>query len=800
MFLRTPYRPHLFLLLLMPMVFTPAFASAPEQPFRSPRMSAAGVLFADDRQEGLFLLTGSGIEVISRMPGSGMYYSVSPDGRSVGYKEVRGDGSQTAHLYDLQQRRSVMLPAHSTRVGQISFAENGTLAYTDGEHVVVLSGHTEQRIALGVYANIAPLSPDGRRVVYNDDADQLWVLEINTGVKERITDGTGSYALPVWSPDGSRILYSRLSGSMHVYSLQEKSTVLLGDGDSPSWLDASTVVYVQRIIDRGSVTGSELVSVTADGTQRRHLTGTADRQETESWCDRASGTVLFSDETQGGLYLRNVAAGTEQQISTADRSVLNVPRSAAAAVPETPVTAAAAYFEMPYVHQVWDTPDWYNGHSACGATSSIMVIAYFNIVPPWNVWCSPSGSSPGHYSPYGNYVCENYTYREYAYALSAEDPNGKPSYGGYGFMWTGSYSPYSRTVDYYTNHGMTASRFDSSASFFSTVIANVDSGYPFTLCNGLTAAGHIIVVNGYDVNNRTLIVNDPYGNKNTGVYPSLNGKGVKYDWVGYNNGYRNLNRIYWGVSVRYPKVARADTLVDDMHLGKGFFMSTAAPSSLTRWSDRKTGGWMNNHFWWTRTKMSDTCYAVWTPSLPRSGDYLVEAYIPVSDATKARYLVTAQNGQHTVVVNQKSYKNAWAPLGTFPFAAGTASSVRLGDGSDTLKQAVIFDAVRWTYAGTPLAVGPASTEPRSFALEQNYPNPFNPSTEIRFSLPQRSMVTLTVSDLLGKNVARLTEGMLEAGTHRVRFAAEQYGLSSGIYLYTLHAGGRTQTKRMILMK
>jgi hypothetical protein len=789
---------HPFVLLLLLSVLGTA-AEVSDRSFRAPRASAAGVLFADGLSDGLFLLTASGVETISRMPGSGMYYSVSPDGRFVGFKEVRGDGSQSAVIYDLLKRDAVTRTTPSSRVGQISFSGNGTAAFTVGEQLIIRGEGTERRYDLGTYSNIAPISPDGKSVVYNDDADQLWMLDLTTAKSVRITDGAGSYGLPQWSPDGAQILYSRLSGAMYVYSVTAKTTVLLGDGDSPSWMDASTIVYVQRNFKKETLIASELFSINSNGTQRLQLTATSDRFESEVWCDPKQGMMLYSDEMRGGLYART-RSGAEQQLVSGDRSILSMSRSFNTITPDAPSTAAAVYFEMPYVHQVWDTPDWYNGHSACGATSSIMVIAYFNIVPPWNVWCSPSGSSPGHYSPYGNYICESYTYREYAYALTAEDPNGKPSYGGYGFMWTGSYSPYSRTVDYYTYHGMTASRFDSSASFFTTVIANVDSGYPFTLCNGLTTAGHIIAVNGYDVNNRTLIVNDPYGNKNTGTYPSLNGKGVKYDWVGYNNGYRNLNRIYWGVSVRYPKIARADTLVDDMHLGKGFFMSTAAPSSLTRWSDRKTGGLMNNHFWWTRTKMSDTCYAVWTPSLPRSGEYIVEAYIPFSDATKARYVVNAQDGAHTVIVDQKKIKNAWVPLGTFPFAAGTASSVRLGDGSDTLKQAVIFDAVRWTYAGAPLSVGSTSSEPRTFALEQNYPNPFNPSTEILFTLPQRSVVTLTVTDLLGKEVARLTEGEMAEGTHRVRFSAAEHGLSSGVYLYTLRSNDRSQTKRMILMK
>ena len=79
-----------------------------------------------------------------------------------------------------------------------------------------------------------------------------------------------------------------------------------------------------------------------------------------------------------------------------------------------------------------------------------------------------------------------------------------------------------------------------------------------------------------------------------------------------------------------------------------------------------------------------------------------------------------------------------------------------------------------------------------------YPNPFNPSAEIVFDLPEASDVRLAVYDVTGREVARLADGPMSAGTHRVRFEAT--GLPSGVYLYRLEAGAFAATERMTLVK
>lgn len=89
--------------------------------------------------------------------------------------------------------------------------------------------------------------------------------------------------------------------------------------------------------------------------------------------------------------------------------------------------------------------------------------------------------------------------------------------------------------------------------------------------------------------------------------------------------------------------------------------------------------------------------------------------------------------------------------------------------------------------------------PNELVLKQNYPNPFNPSTEIRYQLPENSLVNLEVYDMLGRKVETLIDGeQKSAGNYSATFDASS--LSSGTYIYRLSADGQVLTKKLMLIK
>ncbi|MEE9448566.1 MAG: T9SS type A sorting domain-containing protein, partial [Ignavibacteriaceae bacterium] len=95
-------------------------------------------------------------------------------------------------------------------------------------------------------------------------------------------------------------------------------------------------------------------------------------------------------------------------------------------------------------------------------------------------------------------------------------------------------------------------------------------------------------------------------------------------------------------------------------------------------------------------------------------------------------------------------------------------------------------------------------EVKDYILRNNYPNPFNPTTTISYSLPTYCYVTLKVYDILGNEIVTLVDEHQLPGLYKTEFDANKTSsvnhLASGVYIYTLNAGGFIQSRKMILMK
>jgi hypothetical protein len=88
--------------------------------------------------------------------------------------------------------------------------------------------------------------------------------------------------------------------------------------------------------------------------------------------------------------------------------------------------------------------------------------------------------------------------------------------------------------------------------------------------------------------------------------------------------------------------------------------------------------------------------------------------------------------------------------------------------------------------------------PSAYELKQNYPNPFNPTTTIGFALPQKSLVKISIYNILGQKVVDILNAKMNAGFHEIKYDASR--LSSGVYIYRITAGNFVSVKKMMLLK
>ena len=205
-----------------------------------------------------------------------------------------------------------------------------------------------------------------------------------------------------------------------------------------------------------------------------------------------------------------------------------------------------------------------------------------------------------------------------------------------------------------------------------------------------------------------------------------------------------------------------------------------------------------------------------------------------------------ENGQYIVLSRDTTLFKSFFPdvsnvLGNMSFGfSGGGELVRLYDPDENLVDQVNYDdddpwpieadgsgptlelinpnedneiPVNWSSSdnyGTPgeinssyLSTIEETVTPAEFKVYNNYPNPFNPSTTLSYVIPENSFVTITIYDVLGREVSTLMNNYQDAGFKTVIWnSTNNQGnpVSAGVYFYQVRAGSGIQTNKMLLLK
>lgn len=550
-----------------------------------PLSTPFGIVATNNRQSQIYLISDDGeLTTLVSAPGAGRYMHLSPDGTQVAFKYINTNDEQAPAVLDLTTREMTLLDDFAFQCGQPSYANDGTIAYTRDNQLIVRHDDEVRTFDMQQHVNIANIAPDASYVAFADGDGFPMILHLDDESITPLGDVNDCYINTI-SPAGGHVLYEQAKGLLFVYDVASNTFTCIGQGSSAQWLDEEHVVYCRPEYREGNVfayMGTSIVTDNFMGTAP-HVIIDTDREcpQQVAVVDETHIAVPFSygnrrlsvidiqhpaDETI--LYALDADMVFGDDLNRREHNIAS-PRL----LPEqTQLAGTIGIHDIPYINQVYDTPDSYAGcHDygpvACGPTTSCMLLAYYGLFEKHAVTSRRTNCAWGQTNYYSWYVGQQYTASLTGFTFSSvAEGRGCNAKGAYGYMWNGNNSPYSRMVDFYKNNGIKDTRHNDTG--LGIIRSECAADRPYSWCiTSAKSGGHLILpfrvdakcvkVNGVwtlqEGKTGSLVVQDPYGDANNSSWVG-DGRYSTYDYNGYNNGYFTMVNA-WGVTASYSPIA-----------------------------------------------------------------------------------------------------------------------------------------------------------------------------------------------------------------------------------------------------
>lgn len=546
---------------------------------RSPMEAKSGIVLTNNYFSEIYLLKDGKLSTMVSGRGCGIYTKMSKDKTLVGFKSINDEDMQAPAVLNVLTGKVTLLEEYCRQCGQVSFSDDGTMAYTVGNNLIIRKGEVRNSYDLGFYTNIANISPDGTQVAYSNIDGRMFIINLLSGKSEQI-DVPGGYD-GVWSPDGKKLAVQTAQGTFSVLDRSDDKIYNIGKGVSVSWANNSNELVYTTIegINEMQVTGSSIRKVNFDGTNPVALIASSEDMPTDAVITSDSKLLIpYSTGTKRGLMMRTlpVAAITPHSVtSVSDQSLFSISEESFGErlddICDSPVAVRneiepkafqqkIGALDIPYLSQIYDVPavngctKW--GYVACAPTSACMFLGYYGLLDPVALASRYSGKGITYYA---YHVGSVYTNQAGTKTFSATaSGNGCSSIpGAYGYMWNTA-SPQSHIENFMKLNGCTsAGKTYDGGTAWSKFQSEATAGRPYIICVKLGSNGHVILgfatnckyrsATGFSEQTGSFVCHDPYGDYNDSYWADGDGQHSTYDWVGYNNGQGNIGVYYWSV-------------------------------------------------------------------------------------------------------------------------------------------------------------------------------------------------------------------------------------------------------------
>ena len=284
-------------------------------------------------------------------------------------------------------------------------------------------------------------------------------------------------------------------------------------------------------------------------------------------------------------------------------------------------------------------------------------------------------------------------------------------------------------------------------------------------------------------------------------------------WDGIDDGVTVADADIWGVAVRDN---RWPYMYWDNEAAEGSMMFHLHTAHITEGNEEG----MMAMVWQDAQKSRD--YNKYPDSYPELAPYQNMCELAIS--------VSADNGRHwseTLFLNGVDNPEMQGQIPEFPYLSNKVDYIGFDENGNKIGRLYIMYLNDYTYGSSIQNIGQATggsmqfmaidvvftdaptdnvnndVAPTISMLSQNYPNPFNPETKISFNVIKTGKVELSIYNVKGQLVKTLVNENKAVGMHNIVWHGDNNNgkkVSSGVYYYRLKNAGKTEMKKMVLMK